>query len=247
MYVSKRSSRVVEAGGSWGIAWLSAYHAGEQCTRAGPLIHSRLSVAAGFWEPKASQIVCVFCSPPWSSWSSPDWPWEGTHTQATILDIDGFRELLPEFRHAGGEPTVVSPQCDEGACPQAVRFDSILADAVAAETGRIPTLAIHVVWALPVLPATGVLIDLKSLALRGLEAVVHVLRPLDLPCPGTSQRELEREIAEEERTRVAQVPQTAAVTSPPGIMQSETRYGSRTGLRKRRVEPENGNADDDGP
>ena len=77
------------------------------------------------------------------------------------------------------------------------------------------------VRALPVLPAAGILVDLESIALRGLEAVVHVLRPLDLLWPRTSQRELEREIAEEERTRVAQIPQTAAMASPPGIMQSE--------------------------
>src|SRR5262249_10317843 len=99
--------------------------------------------------------------------------------------------------------------------------DPTVTDAVAAERRRDPAVAIHVVRAVPVLPAARVLIDLE-VGDTGRDRSSRCDRPHGARPRPTTHRTVEREIADVDRARIAEIRDVAPVACGPGIAQRES-------------------------
>ena len=105
------------------------------------------------------------------------------HMKRSILHFDRLGKLLPKLRNRHTDPAVVAHQTHDGIGAQASRFPGGRLHAIAPERTRHPAMAVHVVSALPVLAAAGILIDLQRTR-RGPRRLADFRRPVHLRFAG---------------------------------------------------------------
>src|SRR5262249_17743050 len=142
-------------------------------------------------------------------------------TQGTAVRFYRLGELLPELGNGDRNAPLQAIEGDGGARAEAAALGAGTTESVAPERASYPTIAVDMVAALPVLPATGILINLQTVGPPSLQRLAILGCPADTRRFISRQAEFQSEVAEKFRPRVAQVPKAAAVSGATRVVDSK--------------------------